>query len=92
MPKEKKTPERMCVVCREMKPKKLLLRVVKTPDGEIIYDPTGKASGRGAYICASKGCFEKLPKVRGFERSLKCRIPQEVFDAVNKEIGADEID
>ncbi len=86
---KKKTPERMCVVCRSMKPKSLLLRVVKTADGEVYYDPTGKGQGRGAYICASRECFEKLSKTHGFERAFKCRIPDAVFDEVNKNIGTD---
>lgn len=81
------TPERMCVVCRKMQEKKNLIRVVKNKDGEIKYDPTGKMPGRGAYLCANRECFDKLPKTKGFERSLKCFVPAEVFSAVNEKIG-----
>lgn len=84
----KKSPERMCVVCRRMMKKSSLLRVVKTADGTVLYDPTGKAPGRGAYICASRECFSRLPKTKGFERSFKCSIPDSVFEAVNENIGS----
>ena len=80
-------PERMCVVCRKMQDKKSLIRVVKSKDGEIQYDPTGKMPGRGAYLCAAKECFDRLAKVKGFERAFKCSIPPEVFSAVNEKIG-----
>ncbi len=80
-------PERMCVVCRKMQDKKSLIRVVKNKDGEIMYDATGKMPGRGAYICKSRECFEKLAKTKGFERAFKCQIPSEVFSAVNEKIG-----
>lgn len=79
----------MCVVCRQMKPKLSLLRVVKNKDGDVIYDPTGKAPGRGAYICASKECFALLPKTHGFERAFRCQIPPEVFSEVSESIGND---
>lgn len=81
------TPERMCVVCRKMQDKKSLIRVVKSKDGEIQYDPTGKMPGRGAYLCAAKECFDRLSKTKGFERAFKCFIPPEVFSAVNEKIG-----
>ena len=80
-------PERMCVVCRKMQDKKSLIRVVKSKDGEIQYDPTGKMPGRGAYLCVAKECFDRLAKVKGFERAFKCSIPPEVFSAVNEKIG-----
>ncbi len=81
------TPERMCVVCRKMQDKKSLIRVVKNKEGEINYDPTGKMPGRGAYLCRSRECFERLPKAKGFERAFKCFVPPEVFSAVNEKIG-----
>ena len=84
---EKKIPLRKCIGCGEMKPKKELIRVVKSKDGEIQYDPTGKMPGRGAYLCAAKECFDRLAKVKGFERAFKCSIPPEVFSAVNEKIG-----
>ena len=80
------TPLRMCVVCRQMKEKSKLLKIVKTKDGEIFYDPTGKLSGRGAYVCAQKDCVNRLYKTKGFERAFKCSIPEEVFAAVNEKI------
>lgn len=74
-----------------MRKKSSLLRVVKTADGSILYDPTGKAAGRGAYICASRECFSRLPKTKGFERAFKCVIPDSVFEAVEENIdGAAE--
>ena len=60
MPKTKKIPMRMCIACREMKPKKEMTRVVKNADGEIFFDPTGKAPGRGAYVCADTACIKKM--------------------------------
>ena len=76
---EKKTPMRMCVACREMKPKKELIRIVRTPENEIKADLTGKASGRGAYICRSVQCLEKAKKIRALERALDKKIDEEVF-------------
>ena len=78
--KPKKIPMRMCLGCNEMKPKKELMRVVKSPEGDISLDFVGKKNGRGAYICKSTECFEKARKARRFERSLSCRIPDEVYD------------
>lgn len=80
-------PERMCVVCRQMKNKSALIRIVKNKDGEISYDPTGKMPGRGAYLCATRECFDRLPKTKGFERSLKCSVPAVILEAVNEKIG-----
>ena len=68
--KQRKVPERMCVTCREMKQKKELLRVVRLPDGSVAVDRSGKASGRGAYICAKPECVTLAGKQRKFERSL----------------------
>ena len=76
----KSKPERMCVGCREMKLKRSLIRVVKTPEGEIKIDGTGKMSGRGAYICRDLGCLQKAVKSKGLERSLKIAISDEVKD------------
>lgn len=76
----KSKPERMCVGCKEMKQKRSLIRVVKTPDGEIKIDGTGKMSGRGAYICRDLACLQKAVKSKGLERSLKVSISDEVKD------------
>ena len=84
--KPAKTPQRMCVGCGEMKPKKELVRVVKTAEGEISLDRTGKKNGRGAYICDSASCFLKAQKARRFEKAFSCAIPQEVYEALEKEL------
>ena len=83
---EKKVPLRKCLGCDEMIGKKGLLRIVRSKEGEISLDLTGKKSGRGAYICRDLQCFEKARKRKAFERSLKCRIPDEVYDRLQQEI------
>lgn len=85
--KTKKIPQRQCVGCGEMKPKKELLRVIKTPEGEITIDATGKKNGRGAYLCNSIECFAKAEKSKGLERSLKVSIPKEVYELLEKELN-----
>lgn len=84
--KQKKIPKRLCVSCREMKPKKELLRVVKTADGEVVSDPTGKVLGRGAYICKDKNCFLSAKKRKALDRVLEKSISEEVYDNLQKEI------
>lgn len=83
---EKKVPLRKCLGCDEMIGKKGLLRIVRSKEGEISLDLTGKKSGRGAYICKDLQCFEKARKRKAFERSLKCKIPDEVYDRLQREI------
>ena len=83
---EKKVPLRKCLGCDEMIGKKGLLRIVRSKEGEISLDLTGKKSGRGAYICRDLQCFEKARKRKAFERSLKCKIPDEVYDRLQREI------
>lgn len=82
----KKIPMRKCVGCQEMKGKKELLRILHTPEDELVIDTTGRKNGRGAYLCFSRECFEKAVKNRGLERSLKMKIPPEVYDSLEKEI------
>ncbi|SCY51989.1 MULTISPECIES: RNase P modulator RnpM [unclassified Butyrivibrio] len=84
---QKKIPMRKCVGCNEMKEKKELIRVLKTPEDEIILDTTGRANGRGAYICNNPECLKKAIKNRGLERSLKSHIPAEVSDRLQKELS-----
>jgi predicted RNA-binding protein YlxR (DUF448 family) len=84
---QKKIPTRKCVGCGEMKEKKELIRVIKTPEDEILLDITGKANGRGAYICNNAECLRKALKNRGLERSLKAQIPEEVRSRLEKELG-----
>ena len=82
----RKIPVRMCAGCSEHKPKKELVRVVRTPEGEILLDLTGKKSGRGAYVCPNLDCLKKARKTRRIERSLDCKIPDELYDAMEKEM------
>ncbi len=69
-----------------MKPKKELIRIVKSPEGEISLDLTGKKNGRGAYICHSVECFKKVRKSRRLEKEFECKIPEEVYDLMEKEL------
>lgn len=82
----KKIPLRMCTGCGEMKSKKDMIRILKTPEDEIIIDSTGKKNGRGAYICCSVSCLQKAVKIRGLERSLKVNIPAELVGVLEKEL------
>lgn len=82
----KKIPMRKCVGCQEMKPKKEMLRVLKTADNEFVLDATGKRNGRGAYLCFSKACLEAAIRGKGLERSFKQAIPAEVYENLKKEL------
>ena len=88
MQKIRKIPQRQCVGCREMKDKKALLRIVKTPEGDILLDATGKKSGRGAYVCPDPECLKKARKSRALERAFDTAIPAEVYDALEGQMGA----
>jgi len=79
-PKGPRLSERRCVACREMIDKRLLVRVVRSPDSVFALDGTGKAAGRGAYICKSKNCFAKAQKARSFDRSFKGKVPSDVYE------------
>lgn len=81
----KKIPLRQCVGCGEMRNKKEMMRVLKTPEDEIILDLTGKKNGRGAYLCISRECLLKARKNKGLERSFKMSIPNEVYERLEKE-------
>ena len=87
MPKVKKVPQRMCVGCQEMKPKRELIRVVRTPEESVEIDHTGKRSGRGAYICASIECLEKAIKGKRLERALKQAIAPEIRQGLIERLG-----
>lgn len=82
----KKQPMRQCTGCREMKNKKDMIRVVKTADDQILLDLTGKQNGRGAYVCKNEECLQKAMKTKGLERSLKTRIPEDVFAELVEEM------
>ena len=75
----------MCIVCRAQSDKKTLLRVVKNKDGEIFVDKTGKANGRGAYVCKDRNCYQKLCKQKALNRAFKCEVPQEVYQKIGEE-------
>ena len=81
---------RMCLGCREMLPKRELMRVVKSPEGVISFDPVGKAPGRGAYICKKAECLRKARKIRALERQLECQIADEVFDQLEAQLSGME--
>lgn len=83
----KKIPLRQCVGCGEMKGKKEMLRVLKTTEGPIVLDVTGKKNGRGAYLCKSVECLKRAKKNKGLERSFKMSIPDEVYAGLEKEFG-----
>ena len=86
MMKPKKIPMRMCLGCSEMKPKKELLRVVKSPEGEISLDFVGKKNGRGAYICRNINCYEQARKSRRFEKTFSCKIDESVYEVMADEL------
>lgn len=87
MQKEKKIPERKCVGCGISKPKRELIRVVRSPEGEISLDFTGKAAGRGAYICKDTACFSKAKKTKRLEKNLNSQIPEAVYAKLEKELS-----
>ncbi len=82
----KKIPMRMCTACREMKPKRELVRIVKTPEGEIKLDLTGKLNGRGAYICKSCECLKKAQKTGSLSRAFSCEISAEIFSQIERDL------
>ena len=86
MQKVRKIPQRQCVGCRTMKDKKELIRIVKTPEGQIVADATGKKSGRGAYICQNPECLKRARKARALERAFDTAIPAEVYDALEAQM------
>ena len=82
----KKVPMRQCVGCREQKSKRELIRIIRTPEGDVTVDATGRKNGRGAYLCPSQECLQKARKSKALERSLNAEIPSEVYDALMKEL------
>lgn len=84
MQKPKKTPQRMCIACREMQDKKAMFRIVKTSDGRILPDKTGKVAGRGAYICAKPECITKLKKYRLLHKTFSMDVADEIYTAVEE--------
>lgn len=88
MLKPRKIPMRQCVACREMKPKQELVRVVRSPEGEVSLDPVGKKPGRGAYVCKNIECLKKARKTRALERKFEAAVSDEVFDALETRLAA----
>ena len=82
----KKVPLRQCIGCGEMKSKREMIRVIKTPEDEILLDATGRKNGRGAYLCPAMECLKKAVKSKGLVRSFKMAIPPEVYQALEKEM------
>lgn len=81
----KKIPMRQCIGCGEMKSKKEMLRILKTAEGEILFDATGRKNGRGAYLCFSEECLQRAVKTKGLERSFQMKILPEVYERLEKE-------
>jgi len=83
----KKVPLRQCVGCGEMKDKRKMIRILRTTDGAVCLDATGKKNGRGAYICTQRECLRKARRNKGLERSFKMSIPEEVYETLDKEFN-----
>lgn len=83
---QKKIPMRKCLGCQEMKPKKELIRVVRSPEGEVTLDFKGKAPGRGAYVCPEMQCLKKAVKAKALERAFSTQIPQEIYDTLIRQM------
>ena len=90
MPTPKKLPMRMCVGCRVMKPKRELVRVVRSPEGAVSLDFRGKMPGRGAYVCRDNACLARAKKVRGLERAFGLPVPDEVFGLLAEQMEQGE--
>ncbi|MBR4943323.1 MAG: YlxR family protein [Clostridia bacterium] len=90
MPKQKKIPMRMCIACKEMKPKSEMTRVVKTATGEISADPTGKAAGRGAYICSNGECLKKLTSKKLLNKAFSANVSPDVYRGVEEDALGEE--
>ena len=84
MIKQKKTPKRLCSGCQTFQDKKAMVRIVRTPTGEVIVDPSGKAPGRGGYVCKNADCIQQARSGKGLERALKCSVPGTFYDSLVK--------
>lgn len=84
--KEKKVPVRRCIGCMQSKPKRELIRIVGDKEGDVRLDLTGKAQGRGVYLCPDSGCFRTARKKQAISRSLGMRVPEEILDGIFKEL------
>ncbi len=88
--KMRKVPMRQCLGCNDHKPKREMIRVVRTPEGAVELDFVGKKSGRGAYICPKRSCFAKARKSKRIENVLEVKLPEEIYDAMEKSISEAE--
>ncbi|MBP2001076.1 putative RNA-binding protein YlxR (DUF448 family) [Paenibacillus shirakamiensis] len=86
--KQRKIPLRKCVACQQMMPKKQLIRVVRTPEDEVLIDLTGKKSGRGAYLCGNVACFKLAHKNRALDRALKAPVKPEIYEQLARDFVA----
>lgn len=84
--KAKKIPMRRCVGCHESKPKNELIRIIRTPDNEVLLDCTGKKNGRGAYICSSVECLNKASRSKAFERAFEISIPDDIYEDIERQM------
>lgn len=82
MIKQKKSPKRLCSGCQTFQDKKAMVRIVRTPTGEVVVDPTGKAPGRGGYVCKNADCIQQARSGKGLERALKTAVPATVYDSL----------
>lgn len=80
----KKIPQRQCIACSEMKDKRELIRIIRSPEGEYLLDTTGKLNGRGAYVCDNSQCMKALVSRKGLDRSFKEKIPSQVYEMLEK--------
>lgn len=90
MQKQKKIPQRKCIACQDRDAKRDLVRIVKNKEGQIFLDKTGKANGRGTYICNCVECLNKAIKSKALSRAFKMEVPEEVYESLRKEIGINE--
>lgn len=86
---ERKKPQRQCIGCRESKEKQKLIRIVKTPEGEIVIDRTGRKNGRGAYLCDNEECLKKAKKSNALNRSFRMDVPKEVYTELERQFKYD---
>ena len=87
--KRKKIPMRRCVACHQMKDKRELIRVVKSPEGGVFIDPTGKKNGRGAYLCKDPDCFARVRSSKLLNREFKTEIPAEIYEQLEEQYGGE---
>ncbi len=90
MVQKKKIPLRKCIGCGEMKEKRELIRIVRSPEGEISLDRVGRKPGRGAYLCPSLDCLRAARKAHRLERTFSCAVPAEIYDRLEEEWQSDE--